>query len=136
MAGELRSPRDFLGYGPLLPLRRLGPADFVMGGGVHLVRGAISQIIKTRRGELRWKPTFGIMADSSRHKLNTDELEAVLRSDIEASIHQWEPRVSVVNVTSRRDQSALYLTVNWQMIDRNVQGNEVLLGPDTFEVQV
>ena len=135
--GELIKPtRDFLGRGLITPLRRLGPADFSSGAGILLVRSCIRQIISTRRGELPWKPQFGTLVDRMRHKINNEALETAVASDLMEAITAWEPRVNQVSIAVKRSGNMLVATIDWAIISTNIPGNQVVLGPDTFEVPV
>lgn len=135
--GELIKPtKDFLGRGLITPLRRLGASDFLASAGVPLVRASIRQICMTRRGEIPWKPAFGLSVDYYRHKPNTEELETLLVADIESSIRKWEPRVDTLTVEVQRSGELLVATITWSIINKNVPGNQVVLGPDTFEVTI
>ena len=128
--------QEFLGNGIIIPLRRYGGNDFVTASGVPLVRSAIRQIISTNRGELRWRPTFGVSLLKYKNKLNGAELEDLVSDDITSAINQFEPRVTLSSVTTKRDGTRLTVRISWAVIDHNVPDNQVLLGPDTFEVTI
>jgi len=131
-----RQAQDFLGAGPIIPLERRGGNDFVFGSGVPLIRSTIRQIIGTRKGEIRWNPAFGAAMDRQRHKLSTESFAAMVAEELQAAIRQFEPRVRVIDVKVTRFDTTVIARINWSIIDRNVAGNRVLLGPDTFEVKI
>lgn len=128
--------RDFLGRGLVTPLRRLGPSDFVSSEGPELVRSALKQIVGTRRGDLRWRPTFGLVIDQSRNKLENEDLAALLSSDIEAAVRQFEPRIDMLNITVKFSGTQTIIRIDWNIIDKNTAENQVILGPDTVEVTI
>lgn len=127
---------ELLGNGIIAPLQRRAGADFLSSSGVPLVRSALRQIVGTRKGELRWRPNFGLTIDRRRHQVNNDALAVLVKADIEAAVRQFEPRVDVVQVEVRSDKNTLIARVGWNVIDKNVPGNQVILGPDTFEVKI
>lgn len=128
--------RNFLGFGPIAPLRRLGGADFVMGDGIALVQSTIRQIIGTVVGELKWKPGFGVDIASKRNKINNDAVATQLKNDLSAAIKLWEPRIESTVTTVTTKENALYARIRWQLINSNVQGNQVILGPNEFEARI
>lgn len=128
--------QEFLGNGLIIPLRRLGGSDYITSSGVPLVRSTIRQIIGTLRGELLWRPTFGVTLNKYRNKINNDDLENLVAEDITDAIRQFEPRVNLLSVTARRTTNQLIVKISWNVIDHNTSDNQVLLGPDTFEVTI
>lgn len=127
---------EFLGTGLITPLRRSGGNDFVVSSGVPLVRSCIRQIVGTNRGELRWRPAFGVTLQKYKNKINNPDLEDLVSNDITDAITQFEPRVTLSAVTTRRAGNQLIARISWAVIDRNTPDNQVLLGPDTFEVTI
>lgn len=128
--------RDFLGRGLIAPLRRLGPADFVSSDGPELVRSAIRQIVGTRRGDIRWRPNFGLVLDRNRNKLENADLEALLISDIETAVRHYEPRIGTLRITVKFRDTQTVVRVYWAIINKNTPENQVILGPDTVEVLI
>jgi phage baseplate assembly protein W len=128
--------RDFLGKGPIAPLRRLGAQDFIFGAGAPLIRSAIHQIVGTERGEVRWRPGFGLRLNAKRHKLNNEDLKDELRAEVDTAIRAFEPRVDLNQVEVRQEGPKIVIKVGWQPIERNVPGNQVILGPEITEVTV
>lgn len=137
MALELTTRvQDFLGRGLITPILRRAGVDFLSASGIPLVRSAIRQILGTRRGELRWNPSFGLVVDRQRNRINNEELEALVKGDIQNAVRTFEPRVDALRISIRRSGNSLTASVNWSIIERNVPGNQVLLGPDTFDVRL
>lgn len=126
--------QEFLGSGLTIPLRRMGASGFLTATGVPLVRACIRQIIGTSQGELRWKTKFGTQLKRYKHKPNTEELEELVRDDIMTALANFEPRINKVDVKITRQNSQIIASITWSVIDKNNSNNQVLLGPDTFEV--
>lgn len=128
--------QEFLGRGLLQPLRRLGAGDFISSSGIPLVRAAITQIIGTHIGEIRWRPRMGTRLAKYKHKPNTDTLSELISTELEAAIKLHEPRISTVQVTVTREDNVSIAKIIWAIIDKNVAGNNVIVGPDTFSVVI
>jgi phage baseplate assembly protein W len=126
--------QEFLGRGLLQPLQRLGAGDFISSSGIPLVRAAITQLIGTLKGEIRWRPSVGTRLAKYKHKPNTDGLAELISTELEASIKLYEPRISTVQVTVTRQDNVTTAKIVWSVIDKNVAGNNVLVGPDSFSV--
>lgn len=130
------SNQDFLGNGLTIPLRRLGATGFLSASGVALVRSCIRQIVGTRRGELRWRPQFGTLLEKHKHKPNNEALEELIKDEIKNALATFEPRLNKIDLSVNRDGSTIVVSITWNVIDKNIPGNQVLLGPDTFEVTI
>lgn len=130
------SNQDFLGNGLTIPLRRLGSTGFLSASGVGLIRSCIRQIVGTRRGELRWRPNFGTLLEKHKHKPNNESLEELIKDEISTALKTFEPRLSKVNLSVVRQNSTIIVSISWSVIDKNSPNNQVLLGPDTFEVTI
>lgn len=128
--------QEFLGSGLTIPLRRIGASGFLTATGVPLVRACIRQIIGTSQGELRWKPRFGTQLQRYKHKPNNEELEELISDDITTNLSNFEPRINKVDVKIKRQNSQIIASITWSVIDKNNVNNQVLLGPDTFEVTI
>lgn len=126
--------QQFLGSGLLSPLKRLGAGDFISSTGVTLVRAAIVQILGTQRGELAWRPSFGVTTVKHKNKPNTEALAAILADNIQSSLKQFEPRISTVQATVTNNGNQLIAQITWSVIDKNSANNQVIVGPDTFSV--
>lgn len=139
----------FLGNGLLRPFQRDGKADFANASGPRLVRSAVGQILGTRCssarsvGELPWRPEFGSLLYVLRHSNNDDELKQIAAAAAVEALRRWEPRVSVTgfDITQRSvssDLDAVEVVVRYNIIDRNVPGNNVIVGGQqtTIEFEV
>ncbi len=128
--------QEFLGSGLTIPLRRIGASGFLTASGVPLVRACIRQIIGTNQGELRWRPKFGTQLLRYKHKPNNESLEELIKDDIMTALSSLEPRINQVDVRVNREGNRTIATITWSVIDKNNPSNQVLLGPDTFEVAI
>lgn len=130
---------NVLGQGLVAPLRRLAGKDFASAEGVALVRAAILQILRTRRGELPWRPAFGAALDRYRHQSVTEEIAAEVQLAVQRNLQAYEPRVSIGTVQVERptpDSAVLRVRVTWSVVARGSSRNIVLAGPDTTEVTI
>jgi phage baseplate assembly protein W len=125
--------KAFLGYGPIRPFRRDGRGDIAHAGGVTLVRSCVGQVLGTRassefvQGEIPWRPEFGSLLYLLRHRKNNTALGELARAWAQDALRTWEPRVRVTSVRPFRQGRALYARVVFDIIDRNVAGNNVLV---------
>lgn len=127
---------DFLGHGITAPFRR-DETDFVASGGAAHVRSCVAQILGTRcgngrgiQGELSWRSDFGSLLYLLRHANNTPLLAEMARAYVADALKRWEPRVRLtgVKVTQPPDQqNALVILVVYNIVDRNIAGNNVLV---------
>jgi len=129
----------FLGNGLLRPFRRDQKLDFANAAGLELVRSAVGQVLGTRaasdtiQGEIPWRTEFGSLLYLLRHRNNDITTRELARVYVAQAIARWEPRVRVTNVITQRQEVppngdvALSARVFFDVIDRNVPGNQVLL---------
>lgn len=128
---------EFLGFGLLRPFRRDRKADFAAAGGEALVRSAVGQILGTMsssdftQGELPWRTEFGSLLHLLRHQKNDAVLQELARVHVADALKRWEPRVQLtsVQVTGERDrgENVLAIRLRYNVIDRNVPGNNVIV---------
>lgn len=128
---------EFLGFGLLRPFRRDRKADFAAAGGEALVRSAVGQILGTMsssdftQGELPWRTEFGSLLHLLRHQKNDAVLQELARVHVADALKRWEPRVQLtsVQVTRERDrgENVLAIRLRYNVIDRNVPGNNVIV---------
>lgn len=126
--------QEFLGRGLLQPFQRIGAGDFVSSSGIPLIRASIMQIVGTVKGELQWRPGFGTRLTKYKHKPNTDTLTELISTELESAIKLYEPRISTAQVTVTKDGNVITARIQWSVVDKNVSGNNTLVGPDTFSV--
>lgn len=129
--------QDILGFGLLSPLRRDKKADFAASGGEALVRASVQQILGTvgasdfTQGELPWRTEFGSLLFLLRHQKNDVALQELAKVYVADALRRWEPRVVVTGLTAKRledgEGNKLVLRLRYNVIQRNVPGNQVLL---------
>lgn len=127
-----------LGRGILAPLRRKGN-DFVSGEGIIAVQSSVAQILKTQKGELRWRPDFGIDAERYRHKNVTDTVRDELSADVLNALLKFESRIDVRSIDINQDGSnrnRIYVKVRWVARARNSPRNVVVTNEQTTEVEI
>lgn len=137
---------EHLGRGLIAPFRRDKKRDFASAGGEELVRSAVMQVLGTvgasdfTQGELPWRTEFGSLLNLLRHKRNDIVLRELARVYVRDAIRKWEPRVVVTGMDIQRldpDGNKLSIRLRYHVIQRNVPGNRVLLGPleQTVEIE-
>lgn len=127
-----------LGQGILTPLRRVG-RDFAFGSGTELVESCIRQILSTQKGELRWRPEFGVDLERVRHKNITDVQLAEMEAEVAHAILRWEPRVVLDEISVEQlesDASSVIIRVAWRAVARSTNKNTVLTDRKVTEVTV
>lgn len=129
------SPIDSIcGFGLLRPFQRDQKNDYATDGGAPLVRSAVGQILGTRaqsggsQGEIPWRPELGSKLYILRMRKGPHQNE-LARAYAQEALRRWEPRVSVTRVITEFDRAtkALIAHVQFDLIDRNKPGNNVLL---------
>lgn len=135
-----------LGWGLLRPFRRDRKSDIANAGSVELVKAAVGQILGTHCssdytvGELPWRTEFGSLLRLLRHRPNDEGQEELARYYVAQALQRWEPRVALRRVAIRQSaapdgqRTVLEIRVSYNIIRRNVAGNQVIL-PDVEQVQ-
>ena len=128
---------DFLGRGLVHPFRRDGRSDFAAAGGENVIKSAVRQILGTAGssdstpGEIPWRPELGSRLNLLRHQRNDVVLQELARAYVVDALKRWEPRVHVTGVHVTREQqdgeNVLAIRITYDVIDRNVPGNNVIL---------
>lgn len=139
----------FLGNGLIRPFTRDEKNDFTNAAGADLVRSAVGQVLGTRStsptliGELPWRPEFGSLLSTLRHRNNDEALFQIAQSFAVEALQRWEPRVRVTGfgVTSRAStpngpEDTLDIKLEYDIIDRNVPGNNVILSGQKATVEL
>lgn len=131
----------FLGKGLIRPFRRDQKNDFANGAGVDVIRATAGQILGTRcdgptsDGEMAWRPEFGSRLFLLRHKPINATTRELARHYSQEALRRWEPRIVVTKAqvdrravdASDAQKRGLLVLVFFDLIDRNVSGNRVLL---------
>jgi phage baseplate assembly protein W len=133
---------NVLGQGLLAPLRREG-SDYANIKGEKLVAAAIKTILRTRKGDIRWRPTFGVSTHKAIHKGMTATALAQLQAEIAGSLTQYEPRIEIVDIGVERGSAnngypdkAAIVHVSWRAVVRGRKKNTVLTETQSTEVVI
>lgn len=130
---------SFLGQGLLWPFQRDAKSDFANGAGSDLVKAAIIAVLGTRaatpdgraQGELPWRGDFGSLLYLLRHRSLDATTRELARVYVAQAIQRWEPRarIKAVELTGKTQDGgqALVIRVRYDLIARNVPGNQVIL---------
>jgi phage baseplate assembly protein W len=130
--------RQLLGNGVLAPLARVQGNDFSSAEGEPLIKAAVKQIMHTRPGQLRWRPSFGLDIEEYRHTNNTPNLAAQLASEIGRQVALWEPRLNIVDAAASiqpEDPSAptvrnkIDVKITWTVTTEASASSAVLVDP-------
>jgi phage baseplate assembly protein W len=128
---------DLLGRGLSIPFRRDKQRDWASASGEALVRSAVAQVLGTvgasdfTQGELPWRTEFGSLLHLLRHQKNDVALREIAKVYVQDALRRWEPRIMVTRLDAERlddnQGSKLVLRLRYNIIQRNVPGNQVLL---------
>jgi phage baseplate assembly protein W len=128
---------DLLGRGLSIPFRRDRQRDWASASGEALVRSAVAQVLGTvgasdfTQGELPWRTEFGSLLHLLRHQKNDVALREMAKVYVQDALRRWEPRIMVTRLDAERlddnQGSKLVLRLRYNVIQRNVPGNQVLL---------
>lgn len=81
--------------------------------------------------------SFGSLLHVLRHQKNDAVLQELARIHVVDALKRWEPRVRVTSVQVSRErqdgENVLSIRVRYDLIDRQVPGNNVLI-PDIEQV--
>lgn len=133
-----------LGFGLLAPFRR-GASDFVSSGGEELIKSSLRTILGTRcgsattQGELPFHQDLGTLLPLIRHEnMGDPALDELARYYVVDSIRRNEPRVRLREVRFVQSPADFTYTIilRYDVIDRNVVGNQVLIRDVTQEVEL
>ena len=94
---------DPLGFGVACPFRFTSERDFATAAGKGLVASDLGELLGIVPGEIRWRPSLGTNVSRLRQRSNTGALAELLRIEVEKAITRWEPRISVAEVTVKRN---------------------------------
>jgi phage baseplate assembly protein W len=83
------------------------------------------------QGELPWRTEFGSLLHLLRHQRNDAVLQELARVYVVDALKRWEPRVVITSVEVTRErqdsENVLAIRLRYNVIDRNVPGNNVLI---------
>jgi len=119
---------DFLGRGWTYPLRLDSSGSFALADGEDDVAEAILLILGTAPGERPMRPEYGC----GIHDLVFDTIDAGLagrvNAEVRASLRRWEPRIEVLNVSAKADDTSphvLVINVDYRIVATNDRRNLV-----------
>jgi uncharacterized protein len=110
---------DRLGTGwefPPRPDERTGALDWERGA--TLVRQSILLILDTEPGERLMRPEFGCGLGRFVMEPNSPATRAAIGREVEASLGQWEPRITVegVEVTATDDPTIVLVSIGYRHV--------------------
>jgi phage baseplate assembly protein W len=79
----------------------------------ELLKKSLYQILMTSRLERINRPDFGTNVHDYVFENNNPALEAALRSEVALALARFEPRVSVLEITTSRSDSTLTVTIQY-----------------------
>jgi len=121
--------------GPSAAERALVRAKILSTSGQY---GGAVEILMTIKGELRWRPNFGLDLERIRHKGINEALLEEAKIHISDALAQ-EPRIEIVNIYVRQKKlgsNIIEARVQWQAVTRGNQRSVVLTDVQTTEVEV
>jgi phage baseplate assembly protein W len=131
------NPETTLGRG-IVSLHRVG-GDLEHEEGSKLVEAAVRQILGTRKGELRWRPGFGLALHRRRHTNITEVFREQINVDVRKALEAFEPRIEVVDVTTEQFEGvegALKVRVAWRALVVSQTRSVVVTDTKNTEVQI
>lgn len=119
---------SFLGVGPAYPFRITAGTDN-MAAGEALIEQSIDQILGTARGERVMRPTFGSGLPALVFRNNGAALAALAEYVVRDALTEFEPRITVMNVTAQADDAAVHIMVEYVINATNSARNRVFTQP-------
>jgi phage baseplate assembly protein W len=102
--------------GPVLPLDSdVGHWVLNMGSDMQVIISSLRNLLLTRQGERLMNPDFGTNIHKLVFELDTSVLETQVEQEVTQAISRFEPRVTVVAVSTERPPNQRLLTVNVQV---------------------
>jgi phage baseplate assembly protein W len=93
----------------------------------------------TRKGDLRWRPDFGLDIERVRHQGIKENTLAELQANVGEVVLKYEPRVEIVNIEVTQqslDSTTVNVKVSWRAITQGSRRSTVLTDVETTEVEV
>ena len=110
---------QWVGTGLRFPIRP-DPATGALPrvSGTDRIRQSIEQILDTEPGERIMLPDFGCGLRRYLMEPNTLTTHTAIRTDIEAALRRWEPRVRVtgVDVTAGEEPELAWIRISYQRL--------------------
>lgn len=119
---------NFLGQGWRFPVRVNASGGLDWARETDAIEQSICLILATpKRGRIM-KPTFGCAIHDYVFAPNNAATRAQIASEVRGALVQWEPRIDVLNVTSRSEPGAgnvLLLSIDYRIRANNAARNVV-----------
>lgn len=117
--------KDFLGVGWAFPIQVEANGTIAMSAYEEDIRQAICIILGTRSGERLMRPDFGAGLEAFVFEpLNTATI-ALVKTRVEDSLINWEPRIDVEEVNVSADNNRLLIEINYRIRMTNSLHNMV-----------
>ncbi len=84
--------------------------------GIDDINQCIANIIKTRKGSVPHRPTFGSDVYQYVDYPISEAIPNIIRETTDA-ITEWEPRIQIKQITASSEKEKITLKVEWTLID-------------------
>lgn len=102
--------------GPILPTdSEVGDWVLNTGSDVQVIISDLRNLLLTKQGERLMNPDFGTNIHRLVFELDTPVLEAQVEQEVTQAINKFEPRVTIIAVTTERPSNQRTLIVNVQV---------------------
>ena len=119
---------QFVGRGWAFPLRTDANGAIAMVSDEREVQESIRLVLGTSPGERPMRPEFGCRIHDHVFAPVTATTAGVLAFEVRESLEQWEPRITVDDVTvsyDADDRAVVYLDIEYRINDTNSTRNLV-----------
>ena len=126
-ADDRNSARDVYGQGLSFPFsfhRQAGGARLstVTSRDHAHIHESIRQILGTKRGERFLRPDFGCRLPELLFEPNTDILHGLIRHEVEEALTNWEPRITLTDVTVTADDAWVRVQITYRLVATATDG--------------
>jgi len=106
-----------------LGINPVNSSDILIDINQNAIKNSIKNIFNTRKGQKILNPDFGCSLDQYLFTSVTNSIGKAIANDILDGFARYEPRVKVtnVNVNAIPEQNAYYVTVNYTILQINIQ---------------
>ena len=119
MNGDPRAAaKAFLGVGWAFPVHLRADGRLAMAEHDEDIRQAIAIILSTNPGERVMRPTFGAGLNAFVFEPVSTATLALIKTRVEQSLIDWEPRIDVLDVTVQPDdaeRSRIFIDVSYRV---------------------
>ena len=107
--------RGFL-RGPILP-ENASVGRWILNGGsdIQVISSDLRNLLLTQKGERLMNPDFGTQISKLVFELDSSVLEAQVQQEVNQAIAKFEPRVSVISITTERPSNQRQINVAIQV---------------------